>query len=396
MPAQRTTRRHLVRSGRVSNIINDSVGWLPDLVTKILDLGDPVRPEETFFALGATSRQIVELQARISAEIGCEFPLRMIFSYPNVTELAECVSAVRTAHSGTDSPFIPLTSFAADAPTILLAHTQGGEIVDYAGFARALHDSSANLIGLEEPGLTNGGHHIHSIEEVAAVYLAEIERRSLRVDMIVGYSFGALVAFQLAKSMRGRPGHQPMLCLIDPAPPATSGPHLGNDPLEYWIWHYGEVADVNIDDLRRYPSSDDMVDHIISRLRVRGTLAPRFTWASPGRARELMRALHACLAARWQFRPSRADMDATIYLTTGDVRGQQNPAAELSSRAGVWHEVFGGQIHIFQIDGDHNSCMMGSNSEKLAKHVVGLLDNSAAESDPDKIKDQGVFRRFPG
>jgi thioesterase domain-containing protein/acyl carrier protein len=340
--------------------------WLADLVAEVLDLTEPAPADVPFFELGATSAAIVQLQVRISARLGYELPLRALFTHSSMAELVEYISTLQLTRNNKDGSLVSMSS--ADGPTVLVAHGFDGQVTDFTGLVLALRDSSINFIGLEAPGFTNGGVHIERVEEIIKLYMQELELRRIKVDAVIGYSYGAIIAFEMARSLRAIFPLQPRLLLVEPALPTVTAPSLGEDPSNYWIWRYGEPAGVSIDDLRRYASEAEVVDHIISRLRSRGELPSRYEWASPARARHLMLARRACLMAWWHFCPAPSKLDATLFMTHPDATDAFMGASEAA-----WRQNLQGEVRTISIEGDHISCMMTPTVGKLARLIHAMV-----------------------
>ncbi|POM25369.1 Gramicidin S synthase 2 [Actinomadura rubteroloni] len=193
-------------------------------------LGLPaVAPDADFFQLGGHSLLASRLVRRVQALFGGSPTVRTLLANPTPARLAP-----RLATDDADDPFavlLPLRT-APGAP-LFCVHPGSGLGWAYAGLLRHLPDRP--LYALQARGLNAPELLPATIEEMAADYTAEIRRvRPHGPYHLAGWSFGGLVAHQIAATLRADGEEVPLLALLDVYPPThdTAPPPNGAAPSE--------------------------------------------------------------------------------------------------------------------------------------------------------------------
>ncbi len=172
--------------------------------------------EDDFFALGGHSLLAVKLVARLRERYGVELTLAGLFQRPTVAALAEALEAPSEARR--DGPLVPLRPLGRRTP-LFLVHAVGGGVLAYHELARALPEGRP-LYGLERPGLESGEVEYLDVEQLAARYLEPLLRRQPHGPYaLAGWSFGGLVAFEMARQLEASGARVALLGLIDTLPP---------------------------------------------------------------------------------------------------------------------------------------------------------------------------------
>ena len=165
-------------------------------------LGLPeVDRNDDFFDCGGDSLRASHLLARVQAVLGRPVPFDVLLARPTVARLAEfiagqtptAVSAVQVLRAG------------GEKPPLYFVPSQGGDLMCYAALARHFSPGERPLLGLQERTLLSaeaeeGGT---SIEAVAAAHVQTLrERQPAGPYHLVGFCFGGLVAFEMARQLR--------------------------------------------------------------------------------------------------------------------------------------------------------------------------------------------------
>lgn len=149
---------------------------------------------------------------RLETELNLELPLAQLLETPTIEQLAKSLqqpSVRRGRH---------LTSFSSQGPRapVVLVAGAGGFGLCFRGLAKQLGVAQPlhvlHVVGAEDD--LDG--QVHSVEELASIYEPQILAVCPPGPVVLGgYSFGALVAFELARRLgaKGRP--VPLLMSFD-------------------------------------------------------------------------------------------------------------------------------------------------------------------------------------
>jgi len=107
-------------------------------------------------------------------------------------------------------------------PPLFFMHPSGGGVLCYRDLARHL-GLDQPLYGLQDPVLDGGDQPYDSLQHMAADYLKAV--RSVQEQgpyLIGGYSFGGLVAFEMAQQLRSEGQEIAALLILDSMSPAST------------------------------------------------------------------------------------------------------------------------------------------------------------------------------
>lgn len=154
--------------------------------------------DDDFFDLGGHSMTAVKVMNGIEKEIGIKLPIAVLFENPTVRSLAKVIGNNHAFNA--KKVVIPIKQDGKKQP-IFLVHAGGLNILLYRSLSQYLHKDQP-LYGLQGLGLDGDTTHIKSIETVAARYLTEVkEHEPDGPYIIMGYSFGGIIAYEMAKQL---------------------------------------------------------------------------------------------------------------------------------------------------------------------------------------------------
>jgi thioesterase domain-containing protein/acyl carrier protein len=180
----------------------------------------PVGIHDRFFDLGGHSLLAVRLAARIEQRLGRRPALADLLERPTVAELAELLRA-GDAHS--PRPVLVPLQPRGGRPPLFCVHPIGGSVLCYLDLCREL-GADQPVYGLQSVPPEASGD---TVEEMAAAYLVEIARlQPAGPYLFAGWSFGGLVAYEMACRLEKVGGPAAQVAMIDVGPP---GPRAGED-----------------------------------------------------------------------------------------------------------------------------------------------------------------------
>ncbi|HTW63743.1 MAG TPA: condensation domain-containing protein [Bryobacteraceae bacterium] len=168
----------------------------------------PISVTDNYFDLGGDSWLALRLFSEIKFCFGLELPLATLFHAPTIRTMAEIIrdSGVRAA-----APIVPIQPNGAK-PAIFCIGPVNGEVILFRKLALELGEDQP-LYGLQPFSLVD---RLSTVESLAASYIAHLEQWGKSGPFcLLGYSFGGLVAVEMARQLVHSGAEAPLVVLID-------------------------------------------------------------------------------------------------------------------------------------------------------------------------------------
>ena len=173
---------------------------------------DKISVYDDFFALGGHSLIAVQVMARLEKLAGRRLPLAALFSYPTVAELALLVQL--DGRSVTWDSLVPIKPKGNRMP-LYIVHGAGLNVLLFNALARNLHPEQP-VYGLQAKGLNEIEEPLSCIEDMAAHYVAAIRTQNPTGPYaLAGFSFGGLLAFEMARQLQSQGQEVKLLAMLD-------------------------------------------------------------------------------------------------------------------------------------------------------------------------------------
>ncbi|HEX4050643.1 MAG TPA: acetoacetate--CoA ligase [Steroidobacteraceae bacterium] len=156
--------------------------------------------QDNFFDLGGNSLAALRLLASLQRYCQDELTLSLLYDAPTLGGLLEAVSRVRQAPARPGDSLRLLSDTAAGA-ALFLIHGFGGSAMELRPLARSLR-IGAPIYGIEARGFRSDEIPQDRVEDMARAYTADIRVRQPHGPYrLMGYSFGGLVAYEMARTL---------------------------------------------------------------------------------------------------------------------------------------------------------------------------------------------------
>ena len=194
------------------------VAQIGDIWSRTLRVS-PIAPDENFFDLGGDSLLAVGLFLEIERRMGIHLPITAIYDAPTIAELAKLLAGDTAKREF--SPLVLLKPGDCDTP-LFIVHGIGGTVMELSAIGRAIRIPAA-VYALQAQGVDGSLPALESVEEMADLYLDHV--RGVQPGgpyWLFGYSFGGLVALEMARRLLHENQEIAALILMDAfAHPAT-------------------------------------------------------------------------------------------------------------------------------------------------------------------------------
>jgi surfactin family lipopeptide synthetase A len=175
----------------------------------------PIGIRDNFFELGGHSLLAARLMHRIEQSLGQRLPLAALLQAPTVEQLSGLLRQEKWSSSWSSLVAIQPEG---SRPAFFCVHGVGGNVVGFRDLARHL-GADQPFYALQPQGLDGKRQCLTSIPEMAERYMQEIRRvQPVGPYRIGGYSFGGLVAYEMAQQLEARGEEVALLALFDTYP----------------------------------------------------------------------------------------------------------------------------------------------------------------------------------
>ncbi|WP_091365002.1 acetoacetate--CoA ligase [Geodermatophilus telluris] len=344
------------QAARADAARREAVDDIPDGVARAFAevLHAPVDEGTHFFDAGGTSRQSMTLLRRLRGELGRPIGMDDFLADPTVRGLRAALAADPAPADAVER----LREGAAGVPPLVFVHGVHGDTDLYRSLVQAL-ETDAPVYGLTaHPGT---GHAVGTLS------LADLARRHVETltalvpdgpVRLAGYSFGGLVAFEMAGLLTARGREVTFLGLLDTLPPSSQ---LSDGARR--LYHLaGRLA-------HTLPGMGEVTAGQFRR-RVADRLLRRRRAASPAPAtapdRELARGEELFHAHRWSRHPGPVS-----YF-----RARRRPPVVLNHLY-AWRRV-APDLTVVDVPGAHDDLLAAEHTPELAARFSAALRRSAA------------------
>nr|VFJ62392.1 MAG: Thioesterase domain-containing protein [Candidatus Kentron sp. FW] len=182
---------------------------------EVLDVAR-VSVHDNFFALGGHSLSAVKALSSIDERLGVKLPLRALFECPTLVEVA---MAVREEKEWQPTILFPLKTDGS-RPPLFCVHPVGGGAFCYRELADCLPEDQP-VYGIQAVGFEGKEKPLTNVETMAARYVEEMTTLYPGGPYhLYGWSFGGVVAFEMAQQLRIAGREVGLLVLADTAHPS--------------------------------------------------------------------------------------------------------------------------------------------------------------------------------
>lgn len=309
----------------------------------------PIGMEQNFFDLGGHSILAVRLMHRIEQALGRRLPITTLLQAPTVAGLAGLLR--RDGWSPSWSSLVPIR-LRGSRPPFFCVHGIGGTVLRFRDLARHLAEDQP-FFGLQAKGLDGKQACAGSVEEMAGDYIGDMRQVQPEGPYFLGgYSFGGMVALEMAQQLRAQGEEVAMVALLDtfPGRPMSSAELLAK--------------------LLRMPVREK-ISYSIGRARRFATYVQRRL--SRQLPPDLLAVRKACYLAESRYVPKIYRGRITVF------RPSTKSLRSVDDAMGGWNDWSAGGVEIQEISGRHDNMFFEPNVAILAQKLTECLRKAEIE-----------------
>lgn len=330
-------------------------------------LGMPrIGPDENYFDLGGDSYQAIQILAALRERLGRDIPMKLLLEAPTIALLAAALERPPVDES---DPLVLLAE-GRHSPPLFIVHGIGGSVMELRALAQAL-EIGRPVYGVQARGLAPHEQPHASVEDMAREYLDAI--RSVQPAgpyLLLGYSFGGWVAYEIARLLRAQGERVALLGILDTTPreqrwPAAAwreyfwrrlaiGLRQARDlGLKHWPEFWLSLWRSFVERARRALKPQVIVDGL------NGNALPE----------QFLRVREAGIAAAIAYQPAASDLEVCLFRS--DLR-----QSHLCDPRIVWDRLVS-RVELHDVPGNHLTMVRPPNLEALARQLSQCVRNHA-------------------
>ncbi|MDJ0554420.1 MAG: amino acid adenylation domain-containing protein [Microcoleaceae cyanobacterium MO_207.B10] len=337
---------------------------LAQMWSEILNI-NPVGVKSNFFELGGHSLLAVNLMAKIQQRFGKQLPLSTLFTNPTIEDLG---SLIRGESQVTSSSLVPLQTQGNKQP-FFCVHPAGGHVFYYQELSQYLGNNQP-FYGLQAQGFSEGEKVLTKVEDMAEFYIKTIQEFQPKGPyQIGGWSFGGVVAFEMAQQLLQQGEEVSLLALLDPWVPILLDPNKKIDNLymrgvlsRYFGGMFGRTDLVTQDELLGL-SSEEQIEFIIDKAE-RLELFPKE--ATREQNRRFVDVIIGTLKATYSYKRRPYPGKVTVF------RAQEKHPHGIDPQL-VWVEMYVildvADMEVVMVPGNHFTFIKEPNNKVLAERL---------------------------
>jgi non-ribosomal peptide synthetase component F/thioesterase domain-containing protein/acyl carrier protein len=329
-------------------------------------LHTPVRgSEDDFFAAGGDSLTAITFMMELERALDMELPLTLITETPKFAGLCEALREHRTTRY---IPLVPLKP-GERLPPVFFIHGVGGSVAGLISMARRI-TYSGPVIGIRARGLVGDESPHATVEAMAAEYLREVKALQPRGPYyLCGYSFGGLVAFEMAQRLWESGDEVGLVGLFDTMMSPLRWPlHAWFSIVRRRIVQF--AANLSTTPVHAWPAAvrrlggrfSERLRHHATPIQLAGQPLPGFLKSAPA---SVLKVTASALTASARYRPGFYPGKLTLFSPVGREPG-------LPSLQAIWSK-HARALSVVETAGTHSTMLSAANAESAAACLTRCL-----------------------
>jgi surfactin family lipopeptide synthetase A len=316
----------------------------------------PIGIRHSFFELGGNSLVAVRLMQRIEQAFGKQLSIATLFQAPTIEQLAGIL--LQKGWAPAWSSLVAIQT-GGSKPPFFCVHGVGGNVLRFYAFAQHL-GSDQPFYALQAQGLNDNNPCHTRAEDMAAHYVKEM--RSIQPEgpyFLGGYSFGGMVALEMAQQLVAQGEEPPLVVLFDTLCPAARDTSF-SQKLTSFSFPFLNILRMSGLERRAYLS------------RVATAPLRAFQWGMhvatlPARVRKVR---NACLRAARYYVPRAYPGRVVLF------RSSREPLGGVSDPYAGWSEHLADGLEVCEVKSNHDNMLLEPQVELVAEQLKTYLNET--------------------
>jgi amino acid adenylation domain-containing protein len=332
----------------------------------------PISVTDNFFDLGGHSLLAVRLVAQVKERLGQQIPLSALVQGASIESLAGLLRQETGLKQS--SPLVAIQPRGPKTPFFCI-HPIGGNVLCYMDLARSL-GADRPFYGLQAAGLNGERDAFASIEGMAASYVEAMRAAQPEGPYLLGgWSFGGVVAFEMARQLNRHDAQPAHLVLLDSWAPAGRSraedrPRTSDLVVRFLIdiaGISGKELSVDHDVLRRLDKQEQLKCILDQAMAL--NVLPAGTDA--GQVALLFEVFERNARAFQDYSPPSVAPEGRAIL----FRAAGGKDEALDGPALGWDQFFLDRLEVRDVPGDHYTLLKSPHVPALAEQLKAFLDS---------------------
>jgi amino acid adenylation domain-containing protein len=320
----------------------------------------PIGVRDNFFQLGGHSILAISLMNKIHKQLGKNLPFATLFQEPTIEAMASLLR--KKANKSFLSPLVGIQPKGTESPLFCI-HSAGGTVLGYYKLAYLLNPEQP-FYGLQARGIDLAEEPHARIDEMASYYIQSI--RSVQPQgsyKLAGWSFGGLVAFEIAQQLLAQNQQVSFLGMLDTFAPSVV-PLAPADDAALLVDRFGQELSLSVAHLQKLEPSEQLI-YVLDKAKKANQLPPDFQLPQAQRLLEIYRLNNKAIQS---YAPQHYPSRVTLLRASEEIR---DGSQDLSQG---WGELVGDQLEIQLCPGNHRTMLDEPHVRVLAQKLQACLD----------------------
>ncbi|HEU5229881.1 MAG TPA: thioesterase domain-containing protein, partial [Ktedonobacteraceae bacterium] len=349
---------------------------LVQCIEEILQLR-PISITDNFFLIGGHSLSAIRLMNEIQKRLGVQIGLSVVFHAQDIAALACAIRQVQGSHMVAQSPLVPIQPQGHKAPLFCI-HPASGNVSSYYNLARYLRPDRP-VYGIQDTTVVEeGDSKVKPFEEIVCSYISVIKEIQPEGPYLLGgYSFGGLVAFEMAQQLLAQGQKVALLAIFDTHPPIHTDDVTDDETTllaiiaSEWLRESSDKKVQEIYDELVLLTAEEQLEYVLSLVRQANvelfSMDPRWV-------RQQVLLFKSKMRTALGYKARQYCGPITLFRANErDELDQNKELAENLYELG-WQQMTPLPLEVYAVSGYHNTIMNNPSVETLAQHLQGCLD----------------------